>query len=800
MAKIFRGWTPFALAGISLAALIIAALFHRNHPTKTNSADFHARATVAPASTVVAAATRSTEPQVIGTYLDVVKAQYPTFPATQPLGTPVEFSQAAHLILHDPIYLSGMSRAEAWVTRADGPDAARALADAADDAKDIDVHVLRDRVLFVHWMPGDDGKWAPWIVSRKNADGKAEIVSLAHGRQSLPVEREYRWEHAISWSDKVIVASARGISIFGFGASISESYHDLAPSGAATMGKMSEPRVLFVRHGLSDRQDLLAWMPWEAGKIGGGAARFSQTATDDRGAVRAEGTWADLTADAGWPSRILHMVPMLDGTVLMLAVDEKGAVGVSYNALDRVAVKEQEVAGLVDQLSDPDSAQRDAAFEKLSQYGPGIWPILEKLAPDQAPEAKIRLRRLLKQRVAPTLSGMSLLGKRSLTVAARLSDGGTVFYAEAGVAILRADTLDAEPDYRVPAWIGIRPGDVFRPLPTTLTDELTPGVSVLHPNGEPHAEVWIVTGDGHGPREFVGNGFVNLLRKSERSFSVFVGIDRRGRWFFQKPIGRPSTTAASTSPAGIGAETLIIDPTLPDPTPRLPVWVFNTADTVGWTKEGWPVAKKGTAYALRENDWEAMDEKEPMFGGPQDVPAPIEISAGAGMATPFPATTAATGPTTHPTSAATTVPTVAGHADRPILTDRDGNRYFGGLTDLRVVSRSGKETAWTLPPIATGKGPPWLVRTGDGRLFLFNQGGRVLRIKPTAGAADPFALEKIFTHRVPTVEHPTRVWLDPAGRIVMAWDNQLAIFFPSGYIPPAIAEKMVKGGDDNDDE
>ena len=32
----------------------------------------------------------------------------------------------------------------------------------------------------------------------------------------------------------------------------------------------------------------------------------------------------------------------------------------------------------------------------------------------------------------------------------------------------------------------------------------------------------------------------------------------------------------------------------------------------------------------------------------------------------------------------------------------------------------------------------------------------------------------------------------------MAWDNQLAILFPLGYVPPAIAEKMLS--DDTDDE
>lgn len=67
-------------------------------------------------------------------------------------------------------------------------------------------------------------------------------------------------------------------------------------------------------------------------------------------------------------------------------------------------------------------------------------------------------------------------------------------------------------------------------------------------------------------------------------------------------------------------------------------------------------------------------------------------------------------------------------------------------------------------------------------------------------AAEPFKLEKIFTHRVPTVERPTRIWLDPAGRIIMAWEGQLAIFFPAGYIPPAIADLMMFNANDEGEE
>jgi hypothetical protein len=80
---------------------------------------------------------------------------------------------------------------------------------------------------------------------------------------------------------------------------------------------------------------------------------------------------------------------------------------------------------------------------------------------------------------------------------------------------------------------------------------------------------------------------------------------------------------------------------------------------------------------------------------------------------------------------------------------------------------------------------PVLIHTAD-RLFLFNQPGRVLRIKPTPSTAESFELEATFTHRIPNIDDPARIWLDPAGRIIIAYGNELAILFPAGRIPPEL--------------
>jgi hypothetical protein len=149
--------------------------------------------------------------------------------------------------------------------------------------------------------------------------------------------------------------------------------------------------------------------------------------------------------------------------------------------------------------------------------------------------------------------------------------------------------------------------------------------------------------------------------------------------------------------------------------------------------------------------------------------------------TTMPSSALATLPATGPTSS----PTTQDSAGPALLVAPDGTRYYDGHTNLRVETPGGKETTWPLPPEANGTGPVTLLRTADGHLYLFNQPGRVLRIKPTPGQSEPFKLEATFTKGIPTVANPTRVWLDPAGRIVMVYEDRLAVMFPLGYIPPA---------------
>src|SRR5205823_1501079 len=126
-------------------------------------------------------------------------------------------------------------------------------------------------------------------------------------------------------------------------------------------------------------------------------------------------------------------------------------------------------------------------------------------------------------------------------------------------------------------------------------------------------------------RRLFGNHLEQMLKKDESAWNVVVGADRRGRWLFRKPAGAPTTMAATTTPttsattarssvASFGSSsaspTLVLDPTLPDPEPKLPVWLLDIPQGVtGWTRGDWAVEKSGDAWALYEHGWKPVDKK-----------------------------------------------------------------------------------------------------------------------------------------------------------------------------------------------
>ena len=477
-----------------------------------------------------------------------------------------------------------------------------------------------------------------------------------------------------------------------------------------------------------DPRGVLAW------RVNGPAARFL------------DGKWSPLNDPAAWPPRVVELIPMLDGSVVQLLRAPRPAAGLDAAMQESIelastslalgidasaAVDEPAILKLVGQLSDDDAKLRDAASAELSRYGPAIWSILSRERPRQPLEGQGRIDELLASQARPKLGRLSPVSD-DLQTAGYLRDGGVVLYSSAGVEVGRGGN---ETRLEAPAWIAIRPGRSVRLLPPRLVADAQPGKTRF----EAWGDEWIVNDDLSGPRRNMGNHLMPLINEDLRRFDTFQGIDARGRWLL-----RDTQTS----------ETLVIDPFIADETPRLPVWSITVAEgATGWNDQDWPVQKSGGAWALAEDRWQVMKDDEPMRTYViEDAPA--------------------------------TTP-----AETVLLTEADGTTWFDGETHLRF-RRGEVGTDYELPPEALGSGHATLIRAA-GRLFLFNSPGRVLRFRETPGSSEPLKLEAVFTQGVPLTDEPARIWLDPAGRIVMAYgQNKLAIMFPEGRVPPSNAKMM----------
>jgi hypothetical protein len=661
-----------------------------------------------PSGTTTQSAATAPAPS-LQTYGQLLHADLRNYPETRPWGIPVELNDAAHLVLDEPVYVC--SRGDLWITRAGADPLPVVLARAGGESE----HLVDRRIAYVVWALNRRGIWEPSAVCR-NDDGY-EIVS-ATDRRSIPWHRPYRWDLATTWDDggvtRLIVPTDEGVSIMTLGKELSEDHCQLMDV-AATTKPTGAPAVLF------DTRGLLAWIPADGD--------FAQT----RVARYLDGRWAQLDS-TNWPGDIVYLFPHLDGSVLQIRRG-LGAAALSFVTLDNPDIDDKQIRSLVDQLGDDDPDKRVAAYQRLSQYGPKINPILEKLAPGAALEAQTRIQELLQ---GTTLGGMAVNGNQ-LTLVARLRDGGMVFCAPQGVTIPQEGQ---NPKIVSPDYLAVRPGRPVQELPPAIVDRLS------KPNGAIAAwgDEWIVSSSDVGPARFLPpNQLDPLLRQSERNFSRLVAIDSRGRWLLTDEAAK---------------RTLILDPTVPDPTPRLAIWLIDTGDSAGWNKSDWPAIQRGTArWIIDDHDWEPMDESL------QNVsPPPIA-----------PATTAA--------------------ADgRPLLVDGDGNRYFDGQSTLTLVSPGGRRRVWPLPDQAAGSAdwPAYLVPDRQGHLFLFNSAGRIARLRLSLADRQPFVLESVFTDHVPDFRDVQRIWCDPAGRIIVAYQgSHLALIFPTGQIPREIEDKIL---------
>jgi hypothetical protein len=754
--------TPLIISVLAIAAIAWGIRRSANAPPPLPPI---ARPT--PSTTSAPATIASTEPQPPHDFMSLVLQAYPEFPSTQPLPIPAELHEGARLILHDPIYLDSFG--DLWITRPDAPPTQKIFKSITDDQ----VHLTREHVLFVHHFLDDSQEWQPQIIA-PDADGSFVLIS-ADSRLNLGKRYAYHWDRAFDWNSTTnegfVVPTDTGVSIFRPRSLPVELHFDFAGPTTAPSTDASAPAPLAAGpQVLLDMRGLLAWIPWNDATPGShGAARF------------VDGKWQPLGPDQGWPEKILHLIPLVGGGVLQLIQNDDGTVTQSLGQLDAAPIDHKLVDPLIQQLSDPDPTVRDAASAQLTRYGPGLWPILEKELDDQPPEGQLRIQRLLAAKQNPTFGPMTLL-PGNVRVVSHLQDGGVLLVADAGITVPANDPAQP-PLSTVPAYITIRPGQPIALAPPALVQDLPPDA---HFDIAP--DEWIETDSTRGPCRLLGNHLEPLLCKSELQFSQFVGIDRKGRWLFrqgtfEKPTNSTAPTAASPASAGTSSgysqpnqptPTLVLDPNLPDATPRLAAWNQPVqCDAVGWDDANWPVVVKGDdAWGLHAEEWSPL-------------PAPPARKFYKSMDDIPPAPT----PTT-----ATTQPA-------PILKDSDGSAYFDGADKLELHRPDGSVITWPLPTAAVGTGEVHLLRTPDNHLFLFNEPGRLLRIVPTPKAREPFKLEATFTRQIPNAHHFTRIWLDPAGRIDLESDpNHLTILYPDGRIPRAISEKMPEEQLKDDEE
>ncbi len=681
------------------------------------------------------------------TYMEYVLKRYPSFPTTQPLKGVLPIKDAGHFVIPEPVYLD--QRGVIWITRPDAEETQTLLGKVAREQ----VILTRERVLFAMWTILEVGEWSPHLIVEK---GEGFALIDVNGMRAIGRGKAigYDWRRGFPWGDKMLVVpTANGASVF--------TVDKLEEFASPALGEKSGDVQIQV-----DNKGLLAWMPPDGKQVGNGIARFL------------DNKWTMLPANQGWPAGIVHLIPLVDGSVTQIVAGEDETMKLNVVALDTPKLDTKQISLLVIQLGDADPAVRDKAYAELTRFGPSIFPIAETLMANAPPEAQDRLKALLRARISPLLGGMRIIDNK-LKLVARLPDGGAAFYADRGVGIPVGENDETIVS---PAWLSIRPGTAVQRLEAGMMKDLEPGKISLTAFGSE----WIVTNEVSGPQRYIGGVWAPMLRKSERvDYTEMVGIDAAGRYIFRKP-------------GEAGA--LVLDPTLPDPTPKLPAWVVELkAGTVGWNKDDWPAQKSGEhTWALGASAWKPMDDekKEPFYYTADQVPALAEFTrpnlarAQVGKST----TRSTSGPTSAPTTQS-----VIGADEKPFFRGIDSAWYFDGKLSLKVLDKDGNETVWLMPPLASGEGEPKMVQTKNGTLYLFNQPGRIVQLTRTPNGAEPFRIDATFGRKIPNTINITRMWLDPFNRIVIAYDsNKLAILFPDGFIPPATQALMLVG--DEEDE
>ncbi len=541
------------------------------------------------------------------TYPQLLAADFPNNPTTTAPSEALDLADAAHLLIPRRVYLC--PRGDLWFSDPSADPLPKVLARAGDETE----HIADRDVEYVLWTVDTRGNQIASAVCRTN-DG-FELVTSTDAKP-IPNRPGLDWSRAMNWDDngatRLIVPTPDGISIITVDTQLSESYFPLRPPAPAPS-----------RNSFSI---FAACSPGSPPTIPSSPATSSHDSSTAIGSSSTQppgplpfSTWSPCWAAASCKSAA--------------ATTRKASSSSPSPSIPSRSTKKK-IEALVDQLDDPDPDKRTDAFQRITAYGADAYPLLQQLRPAASPTAGPRIDQILASANRATLGVMDIQDNL-LTVTARLSDGGAVFFAPHGVSVPSEGQL---PQLVNPAYLVIRPGRYVELLPSGLSrkmDEQT-RLAAFH-------DEWIAEKPPLSPARFLPpDELTPLLRSSETEFTQWLGFDNHGRWIFRRP-GAPKPT-------------LILDPTVIDPSPRLAVWMIDSGGDVGWNAAGWPVVqRRSDRWILTNHDWELLAK----------------------------------------TDTAQTTPAPQGNL---LLQDSSGNKYLDGRSTLSVVRPNGRRGYLDSPP------------------------------------------------------------------------------------------------------
>jgi len=641
---------------------------------------------------------------VITDLLGLLRDRDPQFPVERALDRPVNLRFAARIELDQIPYLC--PRRDLWLIH----PGARPTREVIRQAPRESTHVTRDRVLHAHWTI-DDGKTSVELICAN----PLRWVTLREGELPIDLRESARvnpdWSRAFSWEGRVVVPGDRGVIVVERnGREIITTSVELIRSDARGRSEVA-----------MGKSGLIAWSRLEE-KHATEPARVAM--------FRETGQW-ELQPDSTAPAGLEFVLPYADGSALAIS---RGATGVQLSLLplEKLPVEDAVIQKVLQKLTDELPERRAAARIELANLGPTARPAIDRLAKDAPAAARLAVRQVLGVEPRVRLAGL-LPSQGPSRVIKHLEGGGILLYFAGGVS---QEDGQGKLQTVSPAWLAVFPGGgvsiVDARIAANLRSDLAPEQITLRTSSGD----WFVEDPARGLQRWMGNHVETIVPgKSLRvSYPRLVGVDSTGRWIL--------SDADRTS-------SLVLDPWLPDTTPRLPVWTIDFSAEGGWsTKDDAPAIRSGGAFTLGAGEWLPLDKE--LFADVADA----------------------------------------------ALKEKDlaKQAYEGGLMSLEIRDT---QVAVPLPILATGQGfKPGQTAAfdvgkvaGKQRVLVFNQPGQVSLVEWNH---DRTALTHVanFSRGIPRTGI-RRVWQDSSGRVIIAFDkNKLAVLFVDGVLPTGVQNMM----------